>query len=131
MEFVALVKVVEFSDYLEENIPGYEGKMPSSMTVEIIKKYKGKDSRKMIKIWGDDGALCRPYTANFEIGEYYLIAPNLITAPNKNESKTDYEFFSCFVDYLKVDFKNAVAYGDYTKRTNKITLKKFEKNLNK
>ena len=130
-DFVALVKVVEYSDYLDDEILGYEGKMPLSMTVEIIKKYKGSESKEKIKIWGDNGVLCRPYTAYFEIGKYYLIAPTKITEPNENESKTDYEFFACFVDYLEVDYEKTIAHGDYTKRTKKITLEKFEKNLKK
>ena len=41
MEFVALVKVIEYSDFLDQETIGYDKKMPFSMTVEIIKKYKG------------------------------------------------------------------------------------------
>ena len=48
---MALVKVIEYSDYLDEDISDYEGKMPLSMTVEIINKYIGSEKRKTIKIW--------------------------------------------------------------------------------
>lgn len=131
MEFVALVKVIEYSDFLDEEIMGYDGKMPFSMTVEIIKKYKGTESRKRIKIWGDDGAQCRHYIAGFEIGKYYLIAPTLIKENSQLGKKDDYDFFSCWTDYLTVDFDNGIAYGEYSKRKNKITLKKFENELKK
>lgn len=131
MEFVALIRIIEYSDFLEDEIFGYEGKMPYSMTVEIIKLYKGSESRKTIKIWGDNGVLCRPYTANFEIGKYYLIAPTKITHPLTGESKDDYAFFSCRTDYMAVDYDTKIAYGKYSRWRNKISLEKFEKKLKK
>jgi len=74
--------------------------------------------------------LCRPYIANFAIGDYFLIAPDLIQEPlSNNESKTDYELFSCSTDYLKVDIKTKVAYGQYTKKQDQITLDTFEKSM--
>lgn len=124
MEFVALVKIIEYSDFLDQ-------KMPFSMTVEIIKKYKGTESRKRIKIWGDDGAQCRPYIAEFEIGKYYLIAPTLIKENSELEKKDDYDFFSCWTDYLTVDIDKGIAHGEYSKKRNKITLKEFESELKK
>lgn len=130
--FVALVKVISYDDYLEDKIMGHEGKMPYSMTVEIIKKYKGSETRKTIKIWGDDGKECRPYIANFKIGDYFLIAPNLLR-DNKliTENPTDYDFFSCSTDYLKVDMDKKVAYGEYSKDKNEIKLSDFEEEMEK
>ncbi len=77
LEFVALVKIIEYSDFLDQEVYDYDGKMPLSMTVEVIDKYKyiGSEKRKTIKIWRDNGMLYRPYIASFEIGKYYLIAP--------------------------------------------------------
>jgi hypothetical protein len=131
-DFVALVKVISYDDYLKDKIMGHEGKMPYSMTVEIIKKYKGSETREKIKIWGDDGKECRPYIANFKIGDYYLIAPNLL-GDNKliNESSTDYDFFSCSTDYLKVDMDKEVAYGEYSKDKDEIKLSDFEEEIEK
>ena len=130
--FVALVKVISYNDYLGDDIMGYEGKMPYSMTVEIIKKYKGSETRETIKIWGDDGKECRPYIANFKIGEYYLIAPSVIGDNKlKNESSTDYDFFSCSTDYLKFDMEKEIAYGEYSKKKDEIKLSDFEKEIKK
>ena len=131
-EFVALVKVISYDDYLEDKIMGHEEKMPYSMTVEIIKKYKGSETRKTIKIWGDDGKECRPYIANFKIGDYYLIAPNLL-GDNKliNEGSTDYDFFSCSSDYLKVDMVRKIAHGEYSDSKDEIELAEFEKEIKK
>jgi hypothetical protein len=131
-KLVALVKVISHDNYLSADIMGYNGKMPQSMTVEIIKLYRGTETRKRIKIWGDNGALCRPYIANFPIGDYFLIAPDLIEKPfSTNESKTDYEFFSCFTDYLRLDMKTKIAYGQYKKQQDRITLDIFEKTMKK
>ena len=52
MEFVALVKVIEYSDFLNDDRDDYGEKIPYSITVEIVKTYKGVESRKRIKIWG-------------------------------------------------------------------------------
>ena len=65
------------------------------MTVEIIKKYKGKETRKTIKIWGDNGAECRPYISNFKIGDALPpFAPNILGEYKlQGEKSTDYDFF--------------------------------------
>lgn len=131
-DFVALVKVISYDDYLEDKIMGHEERKPYSMTVEIIKKYKGSETRETIKIWGDDGKECRPYIANFKIGDYYLIAPNLL-GDNKlvNEGPTDYDFFSCSTDYLRVDMDKKIAHGEFSKDENEILLSDFENELKK
>lgn len=127
---VILVKVISYDNFLSTEITEHSGKMPYSMTVEIVKIYKGTLTQQKIKIWGDNGALCRPYIADFAIGDYFLISPNLIENTKSNfENNTDYEFFSCRTDYLKVDMKTKIANGQYTKLQDKITLGEFEKTL--
>ncbi len=129
--FVALVKVIEYTDYLERDFYWHDGKMPYSMTVEIIKKYKGVETKKRIKIWGDNGMLCRPYIINFEIGKYYLIAPKQLTNDSKTGAKNDYYFYTCRTDYLEVNNDRQIAYGDYSWWRKSISLKKFERKLEK
>ncbi|WP_104734378.1 hypothetical protein [Hanstruepera ponticola] len=126
-EFVALIKVIEYTDYLEHR----NEKFPYSITVEIIKKYKGSESRKRIKIWGDNGMLCRPYIEEFKVGKYYLIAPSKIEYDSEPEQKNDYDLFSCHTDYLEVDYEKKMAYGDYSWWRKEISLKNFESKLNK
>jgi hypothetical protein len=129
-KFVALVKVISYDNYLPDEILGYKRKMPQSMTVEIIKKYKGSETRQKIKIWGDNGNLCRPYIANFAIDDYFLIAPDSINGKRIGiEESTDYDFFSCSTDFLKVDMKTKIAFGEYTKEQDKISLEEFEKTM--
>jgi hypothetical protein len=124
-EFVVLIKVLSFDEYLDGEIMGHEGKMPYSMTVEIIKKYKGKEQREKIKILGDNGILCRPYLSDFKINGYYLAAP----IPIENKPNTEYEFFACRTDYLKVDISKNRAYGKYSLIRRRISLSSFENKL--
>ena len=122
-EFVALIKVISFDHYLEDDY--YHEKIPYSMTVEIIEKYKGDENRKFIRIWGDNGILCRPYLTEFEINGYYLAAP----IPIENTVNTDYEFFICRTDYLTVDIAENKAYGNYSLIRKKIKISTFERKL--
>jgi hypothetical protein len=122
-EFVALIKVLSFDHYLDDDY--YQEKIPYSMTVEIIEKYKGEESRKLVRIWGDNGILCRPYLTEFKINGYYLAAP----IPIDNTLDTDYEFFVCRTDYLNVDFTKNKAYGNYSLIRKKIDITTFERKL--
>lgn len=126
-EFVALIKVIEYSDYFEYR----NEKSPYSMIVEITIKYKGSESKKRIKIWGDNGILCRPYISVFEIGKYYLIAPTRIESDSETGDNNDYDFFSCHTDYLEVDYEKKIAYGEYSWWRKEISLEKFASKLNK
>lgn len=129
--FVALIKVIEYTDFLDHKILGYDKDMPFSMTVEIIKKYKGVESKKRIKIWGDNGILCRPYISNFEVGKYYLIAPRKILSDSDEGDKGDYDFFACYTDYLSVDFYKGIAFGEYSTKQKEVSLSEFESTLKK
>jgi len=124
-EFVALIKILSFDDYLTEDIHGHEGKMPYSMTAEIIRKYKGREERKRIEILGDDGVECRPYLSEFEVGKYYLIAPNKID----NSDSTQYYFFICSTEYLEVNKEENIAFGKYTLLHRRIDISKFESEI--
>ncbi len=124
-KFVALIKVISFDEYLDEEILGHEEKMPYLMTVEIVKKYKGTENRKRIKIWGDNGILCRPYLSEFKINGYYIVAP----IPLTNKPNTDYDFFVCRTDYLEVDINKNEAYGNYSLIRDKINISTLENKL--
>lgn len=124
-EFVALVKVISFDSYLEKEFSNDEKKIPYSMTVEIIKKYKGEENRDRITIYGDNGMLCRPYLTDFEINGYYLISLN----PLDESLKTEYDFFACHTEYLEVDIESNTAYGKYSMIRYQINLDTFESKL--
>lgn len=45
-----------------------------SMEVKVLEVLKGKEDRGTIRIWGDNGALCRPYVTSFPIGTRWIFA---------------------------------------------------------
>lgn len=99
--------------------------MPYSMTAEIIRKYKGREERKRIEVLGDDGVECRPYLSEFEVGKYYLIAPNKID----NSDSIQYYFFICSTEYLEVNKEENMAFGKYTLLQRRIDISKFESEI--
>ncbi len=46
----------------------------NSMTVRVLDVIKGAETRAMVRIWGDNGALCRPYVTSFPVGTRWLLA---------------------------------------------------------
>ena len=46
----------------------------NSMEVQVIDVIKGAEDRNTIRIWGDNGALCRPYVSGFPIGTTWVLA---------------------------------------------------------
>jgi hypothetical protein len=45
-----------------------------SMEVKVLEILKGEEGRNTIRIWGDNGALCRPYVTSFPIGSRWIFA---------------------------------------------------------
>lgn len=125
---VALVKVKKYLTF--KDIDG--SKTPMSMEVEIIEKYKGKENRKMITVWGDIGNLCRPYLSIFKEEKYYVIAfdKGNHNSGHRDEKDTDYSITACGCYWLTADVRKKEAAGDIDSpsRKNKIiklqTLKK-------
>lgn len=126
-DFVALVKIISFDEYLDDFVLGYKEKIPYSMTAEVIKKYKGREERKRIQIIGDDGAQCRPYLSEFEINKQYLVAPSRFD----NSDSTQYYFFICRTEYLEVNIEENIAYGKYSLLQSQITVDRVESDISK
>ncbi len=60
-EFVALIKVISFDEFLDQDFMGLDEDIPYSMTVEIVEKYKGEEARREIQVVGDNGMLNRTF----------------------------------------------------------------------
>lgn len=45
-----------------------------SMEVAVVEVFRGTEARRTIRVWGDDGALCRPYVSAFPRGTRWLFA---------------------------------------------------------
>ncbi len=45
-----------------------------TMNIEVHKVYRGEESRSIVTVFGDTGALCLVYTSQFEIGQELILA---------------------------------------------------------
>jgi len=122
-EFVALVKVTKYLTFKDI----FDKQTPMSMEVEIIEIYKGKETRKIIVVWGDNGILCRPYLSQFDTGKYYVIAfykgsDGSKGHVHKDEKTTDYSISICSDYWLNADIKMQIATGLVTDKLNQIKL---------
>ncbi|MEM7106496.1 MAG: hypothetical protein AAF502_25450, partial [Bacteroidota bacterium] len=81
---------------------------PTSMTVEVLHILKGKESRKKLTIWGDNGSLCRPFLQMFPINETFVFALNESNGKGKNSFEEDGHYFipGCGINWLGL-------YGSY------------------
>jgi len=108
--------------------------MPMSMQVTLVQIYKGKETRKTITVWGDNGALCRPYLSTFPLGQYFVIAFDAgsdinETNANRTEKKTDYSISVCGDYWLSADISKQIAKGGVTEKRNQISLNDLRKKL--
>ena len=67
-----------------------------SMTVEVLEVIKGTTARQ-IRIWGDDGAQCRPYVSTFPIGTEWVFAIN------RQQGRPDYAISVCGEFWARVE----------------------------
>ncbi len=104
-DLVALVKI--------KNYGSFSGDMPMSMEVEIIELLKGDDNRKIVKVWGDTGVLCRPYLKWFQSDSIWVLS--LFKSQSEgyfrhpDEKEGDYNISGCGEYYMKV--KNDTVIG--------------------
>ncbi|HLP11651.1 MAG TPA: hypothetical protein VK177_06920 [Flavobacteriales bacterium] len=93
------------------------------MEVEIMNVFKGKETRKKIMIWGDNGMQCRPYVSAFKKDAVYYIAMNKM-------NDVDYYISVCGEYYLKVKNGKVKMQGNNANETMRdMTEKEFEKLL--
>lgn len=52
----------------------HDESVATSIQVEILKIVNGKVDKKIITVWGDRGADCRPYLSNLEIGSEWIFS---------------------------------------------------------
>lgn len=121
--FVAIVKVKKYLDFRKT----YDSKTPMSMEVEVIEVLKGKESRKTIKVWGDTGALCRPYVSQFKKRTTWVMA---LSVGNENwghpkEIKTDYSISICGEYWLKVENSEVIGIINENFSTRKQSIQKM------
>ncbi|HET7854679.1 MAG TPA: hypothetical protein VFM04_09515 [Candidatus Methylomirabilis sp.] len=79
----------------------------NSMDVKVIEVLKGTEERKSIRIWGDNGALCRPYVSHFPVGTTWLLA--VFPMPEKTLGGREYAISVCGEFWLEVRGDRAVG----------------------
>ncbi|WP_313115282.1 hypothetical protein [Aequorivita sediminis] len=107
-ELVVLAKVVERNFHLEngktfttledavnasfEEEYNHPPEFYESIDLEIISVIKGKNKRKIIRIFASNGADCRTGVRDFEISKVYLMTPNLSQYEEMPTEKYDHYF---------------------------------------
>jgi hypothetical protein len=80
------------------------------MDVAVIEVLKGKEDRRTIRVWGDDGALCRPYVATFPRGTRWILALQ------REPGSGDYAISGCGAFWLAVKGDQVVGRVTATER---------------
>ena len=129
-EFVALVKVTKYLSFKDI----YDKQTPMSMEVEVLEVYKGKETRKTLTVWGDNGILCRPYLSQFDTGKYYVIAFYKASDGSKghvhqDERPTDYAISICGDYWLGADISKQKAIGLVTNKQREIGFSELKMRL--
>ena len=83
-------------------VRGYER---HGMDVRVLEVLKGREPRRTIRVWGDTGALCRPYITSFPIGTRWILAVHRSRTPGEG----DYAIQFCGEHWLEVRGDQAVG----------------------
>ena len=75
------------------------------MDVTVRQVLRGTDPRPVIRIWGDTGALCRPYVRAFPIGTRWIFAVHR----SRNAGEGDYAISGCGEYWLEARGDQAVG----------------------
>jgi hypothetical protein len=136
-DLVILFKVVSYDDYftLFPQLP--DPKRPMSINVEIIEIIRGTETRKSIKIFGDNGFLCRSSIRHLEIGKYYIAALHKTIDYEWDygiiETKNDFSISACGEYLVNIDKNLKVVTGrirESDKNSKKIKYEDLKRIIN-
>jgi len=105
---------------------------PRAATFEIIKTLKGAADGDEIAVFGDSGALCRPYINMFEEDQYYVVGLYKCNGYIEGESTDDFFISACGEYWLDYNPTSKTVTGLITAEANKpstLKLEAFEKLL--
>lgn len=77
----------------------------NSMEVAVIEILKGEEVRRVLRIWGDNGALCRPYVTLFPRGTRWIFALEREREPGSR----DYTISGCGAFWLQIRGNQAMG----------------------
>jgi len=79
---------------------GEERNIRLAMDVEVLEVLRGKTQENELRIWGDDGMLCRPYVTRFPVGTEWILGLN---GPGSKPGCTpDYAISICGQYWLQI-----------------------------
>ena len=73
------------------------------MDVAVVEVLRGKEDRRTIRVWGDNGALCRPYVGTFPRDTRWILALQ------REPGSGDYAISGCGAFWLAVKGDQAVG----------------------
>ena len=80
------------------------------MEVAVLDVLKGDRARPLIKVWGDNGALCRPYVSTFPIGTRWIFALHHERDHRERDVRSrDYVISGCGAFWLAVQGDQAIG----------------------
>ena len=81
------------------------------MDVEVLEVIKGEEQRATVRVWGDNGILCRVYTEGFGIGQELVLALYKIGdfSWEPIEQEDDYQLSICGVYFLPINDGNVLG----------------------
>ncbi len=96
-EIIVRARVVDYH--------GRNRKVDLAMDVEVAEVLKGCAAAGKIRIWGDNGALCRPYVSAFPRGTEWIFAIRPLRGSREPEADRAGEFYipGCGAYWLRVD----------------------------
>ena len=76
------------------------------MDVAVLEVLRGTETRPVIRVWGDTGALCRPYVTGFPRGTRWLLG---VQGARGSEAPGDYAISVCGEYWLEARDQQAVG----------------------
>lgn len=108
-DIIALIKVEEYQDFFTLTGAGPDSiNQPLSAKVEVIQLLQGNEERKEIKIYGDNGILCRPYIDALKKGGYYVVG---LYKGQDIEQEEDYIISICGEFWIEYNQTNETVKG--------------------
>jgi hypothetical protein len=96
-EVVVRARVVDYH--------GRNRKVDLAMDVEVTEVLKGANVPTQLRIWGDNGALCRPYVSGFPRGTEWILAIRPLEGSREHDVPRVGDFYipGCGAYWLKVE----------------------------
>ena len=102
-----------------------------SIKIELLEIIKGTEKRKVIEIFGTDGADCRASVRGFEKGKIYIMSiyqPRRKQYKLPNETETDFAIDACSENWLEYIPKTNQVYGMIKGKSYRRKYRKYDYN---